>query len=705
MKSTLQRQMIVISFLFFVIIMIGVSFMFSHTLKNAQMEKQKIAVENKVMEKKKALLNSVDREIVLAMKLADSPLLKHYFLDPDNEELGRIAFEELDSYQKAFSDGIIFWASDQDKRFYYNMDYSYTIDPSNPNDYWYQMTLYETEKYNLNINYNTELDAIFLWVNAPVFLEGNPIGMTGTGVNLSNFISMFFDEKDNDIETVFFNENGEITGHENIELVSHKASIYEYYPILEKDLQELLSGEEDLSKPFLLNLRNESLKRQVAIEEIEEIGWYVLALSNEGAKVDLLELRFFFLVLILIVLSVFVVLNLIVRFRVINRLRPIQKVLHRVSLGDLTGDAGIRNNDELGELNEYIKQINTGLSSMIIGIGEQVVDIERLEEDLQQKVQETTESVKDIALNIRDAGTDADKQEQTIIDNSAAIEEMSQSIENLSSILEEQSKSIEESFGSIEAVIKQIGYVSDANRDSKEVFASLEMVSKDGMENLQNVSTIANGVAEKSTMLMETNSIIANIAQQTNLLSMNAAIEAAHAGEAGKGFSVVAEEIRKLADQSASQSKEVASTVKGIKNDIEAMVEASESTSRSFSKIDEEIERVGSSFLNVEGKMTILTEDGHHVSSNLAQLKELTGQVQGGSAEMNDENRYMLDSLQSFKSASENIAQSVTKIAQSVGSIEGYMEDISRKSGKNVEQVNRIKTMMKDFKLSGSSAV
>ena len=700
MKFTLQRQMIISSVFFFLLIIAVMFFLFSVTLHKTQNETKVLAVTSKVSEKSESLMNSMKREIVLAQKLADSPLIKRYFDDPENTDLEKLAMEELESYKNIFTGNTVFWVSDRDKRFYSDMEFVYVIDPDNPDDYWYKMTVFETDTYNLNINYNSELDAIMLWVNVPVFRGSTPIGMVGTGVNLSNFISVLFANENSNVETVFFNKKGEITGNKDFTLITEKALLFEQYPEYKESVSQILDTKKNLSEPYQFSISDDNCDSQAAIQMINEIGWYVIAVARNDARVEFSQMSFIFLIMGILMITVFVVLNMIVKFRVINRLKPVCKTLHQVSLGDLSSDAGITSSDELGELNNYIRHLNTGLGSMIRNIGEQVFFVEKLETDLQKMMEDTKSATERIAENIRNAGKDADGQKKIIMDNSSAIEEMSKSIGNFSTLLDMQAKSIQSSSESIGEVINQIGYVSDANTNSRSVIRSLSEVSKNGILNLENVSKIAGGISEKSGMLMETNTIMANIAQQTNLLSMNAAIEAAHAGDSGRGFSVVAEEIRKLADQSATQSKEVAATIKQINLDIEEMVEASASTSSSFLKIEEEIERVNESYLNVEERMELLTKTGSDVSAGISQLKELARQVNEGSDEMNTENSYMLNSLRSFREGSESITSSVTNIAQNVGKIEEYINDISGKSMKNMEQIDRIKSTIERFKLA-----
>jgi methyl-accepting chemotaxis protein len=178
-------------------------------LGNAAVEKElTLAIETM----KIRLANAVNSELGLVLKMADAPLIKRYFLDPDDKVLAAIAFEEFASYRRNFKNNSVFWVNDIDKRFYFDDAVSYVVNPEDSESYWYKMTLYETEKYNFNINYNPEMRRTNLWVNAPVYDEsGDPIGMVGTGIDLTRFIDSLYSDLDTKINLYLFNSLMEIT--------------------------------------------------------------------------------------------------------------------------------------------------------------------------------------------------------------------------------------------------------------------------------------------------------------------------------------------------------------------------------------------------------------------------------------------------------------------------------------------------------------
>jgi signal transduction histidine kinase/CheY-like chemotaxis protein len=168
----------------------------------------------------------VNSEIAIVLKMADSPLIKRYFANPGESELEKTAFEEIASYRRALSENMIFWVNDIDRIFYSDDDEPFWLDIEDPVNYWYKLTLYETELYNFNINYNPELQTTKVWLNAPVFDNNHkPIGILGTGIELSKFINTIFQDIPSKVQLYFFNAYGEISGAKDIILVEEKRNI------------------------------------------------------------------------------------------------------------------------------------------------------------------------------------------------------------------------------------------------------------------------------------------------------------------------------------------------------------------------------------------------------------------------------------------------------------------------------------------------
>ena len=228
-----MRKFISFSVVFFLIILLGGSIAFLLSMRQIIRETKGNSLSQILEIDRIKLETSVNNEIVIALKMADSPLVQQYFSNPHDIELRNMAVIELASYSNAFSSNIAFWISDMDKMFHYTGAEPYILDPDLLENYWYNMTLYETEIYNFNINYNPDLNTTNLWINVPVFDSYmNPVGMVGTGISISAYLEMVNHDHSGTLDIYFFNSYAEITGAKDSNLIADKVNIEEKLNII-----------------------------------------------------------------------------------------------------------------------------------------------------------------------------------------------------------------------------------------------------------------------------------------------------------------------------------------------------------------------------------------------------------------------------------------------------------------------------------------
>ena len=273
--------------------------------------------------KKLKLESSVNSEISIALMAADSPAIKHYFANPGNAELEKTALEELDALRHISSANSVFWINDIDKTFHSNNgDDSYFVDVTSPDNYWYPMTLYETEVYNFNINYNPDLGVTNLWVNAPVFDDtGKPLGIVGIGIDLSTFLDVIYMDHAGDTDFYFFNAAGEITGAKDIGLVSAKKNIEDELSYTGIDIfanvKNLKSGE---------TLSLDSAAGKVALSDVSFLKWYAIAVSPDSIKDYSTAMTVLFILTLIVMAVVLVVFNVFIA----GLLKPLRKSMNEL---------------------------------------------------------------------------------------------------------------------------------------------------------------------------------------------------------------------------------------------------------------------------------------------------------------------------------------------------------------------------------------
>jgi len=315
LKKLVNKTFFVFSCILFLIIALSAIAAYSisaHKI-NISFIEQQLSIASETMRLR--LATTVNSELALVMKMADTPVIQQYFMNPANPELKSLAHTELALYQRHFENKNVFWVSDADKIFYTTGSEPYVIDPDDPDSYWYKLTLYETEKFNLNINYNPDLDQINLWVNVPVFVEANgvkkPIGMLGTGINLtdfSNFLASSYREFDKNIMPYMFNKYNEITSAVDYELVQNKICLDK---LLGKTGEKLINAAHELpegeSQFFVYD------NKMYLVSSIPSMEWYMTVSYPLPGLLSLNQtMNTVFFSMLFLILFMFIVINIFI---------------------------------------------------------------------------------------------------------------------------------------------------------------------------------------------------------------------------------------------------------------------------------------------------------------------------------------------------------------------------------------------------------
>jgi methyl-accepting chemotaxis protein len=221
---------------------------------------------------------------------------------------------------------------------------------------------------------------------------------------------------------------------------------------------------------------------------------------------------------------------------------------------------------------------------------------------------------------------------------------------------------------------------------------SLAKASETGRRGLERVVADMQEIARESQALLEINAVMQNIASQTNLLSMNAAIEAAHAGEAGKGFAVVADEIRKLAEDSSGQSHTIAEALQKIKGAIDTISQSIPVMVKEFERISEGVALVANQEGLVRGAMEDHEAGNRIILEEIGKLKSITGLVKTASAEIAAEGTEVKGQSAVLERISDEINSGMDEMstgAELIVSAANHVNDISGTNHESITVLNR----------------
>lgn len=388
-----------------------------------------------------------------------------------------------------------------------------------------------------------------------------------------------------------------------------------------------------------------------------------------------------FTFLMILVTGAAVIIALGLSLWIILAVLPLKRVadgLHGVAQGEgnLTAAIDIKSTDEIGQLARNFNLFVSTLHRIISTVKQSVDVLSDTGGRLSSSMDATQLAIGKIDHDIARVQTQMGVQMDKITDVSRTINSITDNIANLNTSIEQQTQSMNNSSSAVDQMIVSVQSVGNTVNKGLAQFEILETVSDDGFAKLSEVQTQILEIAEKSRGMSEANQVIDQIAAQTNLLAMNAAIEAAHAGEAGKGFAVVSDEIRKLAESSATQSKTISSTLRDFMRSIDAAVVSSKQAASSFDSIRNAVEVVVKLQTEIQAAMHEQSIGNQQVGDSFSTIRDLNGRVLAGSAEMTEGNRSILKMAEDLVTITDEIRASMDNMTRSSEEIKAAVSDV-----------------------------
>ena len=442
----------------------------------------------------------------------------------------------------------------------------------------------------------------------------------------------------------------------------------------------------------------DNIQWRVRVFSIDELGWKIAVLMQNS---EILE-SFYRIVLSMAaggtgLLIVFFWLIFWFSKRLKGYFRKLQLIFTKMAAGDLTGRFYIKKNDEIGRLMIDFNTTMDKVAAMVNSLIHESKTMQHVGDDLCNNMAETASAINEISANVESVKRQALTQATSVQKTGTVVENIIEQIKELDEEIAVQAGAVTQSSSSVEEMAANIVSITQTLEKNNNLIKEMYSMTIDGKNGAQTANAVVKQIAERSDSLLEASVIIQNIASQTNLLAMNAAIEAAHAGETGKGFAVVADEIRKLAEESNAQGKQIGGVLKESIEIIRTLITAGNGAEQTFDKVYQLATQISEQEDFITRSMQEQLNANKEVLTAIKGINSTTNTVKAGSSEMLSDSGEVAREMNKLDGLTQVITNSMDEMSAGAIQINNAVVEVNDLVQKNKESIEILANKVKEF--------
>ncbi|SIQ48096.1 methyl-accepting chemotaxis sensory transducer with Cache sensor [Alkalispirochaeta americana] len=358
---------------------------------------------------------------------------------------------------------------------------------------------------------------------------------------------------------------------------------------------------------------------------------------------------------------------------------------------DLTRGLAIESRDEIGLLAREFNLFLGKLRNLVADVRTAVDETERIESTMGSSTEETSSAIEEISATMTNISRQIQEMDNQVDQSASSMKLINTNLQNMDERITDQAAMVEQSTAAITQMIASLGNVAQITQTKLKSTENLAQQTEIGRASIEETASIFQSVVVHIGSIQEMAETINNISSQTNLLSMNAAIEAAHAGEAGRGFSVVAEEIRKLAESSAESSTRISKLIQEITGAVQRTSETVSNTTTVLDAISQDARDTVNAFSEINHSISELNTGGRQVLEASEEINEITIQIREGSREISQGAEQSLAVAARVQTISTEVTGGVAEVKIGTDEIVLAIQEIVELSKKLSEVIGKVK--------------